>query len=81
MKPFKKWVVARGGAYGLSKKINASPVIIGLWLLGLVTPRAEMIFDLVRKGRGAFSAEDVLRETYNRKARKAYAKRAETSRR
>lgn len=60
---FKNWVDANGGAGRVALLLNIDRQRIYRWLDRKCTPQSRMVLQLVELGGGAFTAEDVLRET------------------
>lgn len=67
---FLKWIEKQGGAHAVARMINTESPTVKRWLNGLTTPRAVVMVDLVKLGRGAFSFEDIILDTKFQKTKR-----------
>lgn len=64
---FRKWVKAQGGPKGLGLAMGISQFTIYKWFQRGSTPEAQLMIELVKRGRGAFDYKDIVFETKNSK--------------
>lgn len=62
---FYLWIVTQGGSGALSKKLDVTRHTINAWLRQESTPDTELAVRLVKMGRGKFTHDDIIKDTYD----------------
>jgi hypothetical protein len=60
---FNKWIKKQGGPRAVAQLLGTESPTVRAWMRKSATPRAVVMQQLVKMGKGAFSYEDIISET------------------